>query len=404
MSYIAREMDRHQMQTPLLIGGATTSELHTAVKIAPLYSQPVIHVKDAPSAVQVANQLLSKNREPFIQSIRLKYEGIRQRYHNRSHRRTPRPLSEARLHRFPWSEEEADITRPAFLGVQHLVRIPIRDITPFIDWTFFFLAWQLKGKFPDILHHPEKGAQARKLYDEAQEMLSEIDRCNWLEAVAAFGLFEAYSVDEEVVLRTEEGEVVLHFLRNQSPAVEYNYCLSDFVAPHSSGVSDYVGLFAVTAGRGIERQIKAFEDSGDHYRAIMLKLLADRLAEALAEKLHYEIRTRYWGYSPDEPLDVQRMHKEQFRGIRPAAGYPACPDHSEKRTIFRVLHAEQIGMHLTESCAMYPAASVSGYYFAHPQSKYFHVGKIGSDQAQLYAQKKGMRVEELQQWIPNNLL
>ena len=404
MSYVAREMDRHQMQTPLLIGGATTSELHTAVKIAPLYSQPVIHVKDAPSAVQVANQLLSKNKEQFVESIRQKYEGIRRRYHHRSHRQELRPLAEARRHRFPWSAEEAQITKPSTTGVQHFERIPIRDIVPFIDWTFFFLAWQLKGKFPDILQHPEKGEQARKLYAEAQEMLAEIDRCNWLKASAAFGLFEAQSEEEDVVIDTDEGEVVLHFLRNQSPSLEYNLCLSDYVAPASSGVTDYVGLFAVTAGLGIERQITAFEESGDHYRAILLKLLADRLAEALAEKLHYEIRTRHWGYAPDEPLDIQRMHKEQFRGIRPAAGYPACPDHSEKRVIFRVLHADQIGMHLTESCAMYPAASVSGYYFAHPQSKYFHVGKIGRDQAQLYAQKKGMTIDELQQWIPNNLM
>ena len=404
MSYIAREMDRHQMQTPLLIGGATTSELHTAVKIAPLYSQPVIHVKDAPSAVQVANQLLSKNREQFVESIRQKYEGIRQRYHNRSHRQELRPLAEARRHRFPWSAEEARITKPNTTGVQHFEHIPIRDIVPFIDWTFFFIAWQLKGKFPDILQHPEKGEQARKLYAEAQEMLAEIDRCNWLRAAAAFGLFEAHSDEEDVIIHTDEGEVVLHFLRNQSPSLEYNLCLSDYVAPASSGVTDYIGLFAVTAGLGIERQIAAFEESGDHYRAIMLKLLADRLAEALAEKLHYEIRTRHWGYAPDEPLDVRRMHKEQFRGIRPAAGYPACPDHSEKRVIFRVLHAEQIGIHLTESCAMYPAASVSGYYFAHPQSKYFHVGKISREQARLYAQKKGMTIDELQQWIPNNLV
>ncbi len=404
MAGFAKEIERSGLKIPVLIGGATTSGVHTAVKIAAQCSSPVIYVKDAPTAVGIAGELLGENRENFISSLRKEQQTLVEKHLRKTASQNLRPLVRARNHRFVWKENEADIIRPAQLGIYEMVHIPLRDIIPFIDWTFFFYGWQLKGKFPAILEHPEKGSEAKKLFSDALDMLEKIIKNEWLRAASVFGLFEAQSKDEQLTISYQDKTHILHFLRNQSERRDINPCLSDFVAPADKNVQDYLGLFAVTSGIGLEATLEDPYFRNDDYRSIMLKLLADRLAEALAEKLHYDIRTRHWGYSPDETPDFDRLLKEKYRGIRPAAGYPACPDHSEKRKIFDLLEvSRRLGIILTESYAMHPAASVCGYYFAHPKAHYFKVGTIGADQASIYADVKSLSIDALKNLLPDNI-
>ncbi|NOR86440.1 MAG: methionine synthase [Bacteroidales bacterium] len=409
MVSIAEEMQRQELDIPLLIGGATTSEIHTAVKIAPQYHQAVIHVKDASLSVGVVARLLSaKNRSALLQEVDEKYKALRKRHEKRHAEKKYISLEEARQNRPNLDFSTADIVKPKKLGSFSLHDFPIEEILPYIDWTFFFQAWRITGRYPDIFNHPEKGEEARKLYEDAQEMLHLIIKEKWLQAEAVYGLYNANSENETIELYRDERkqEVIekLEFLRNQEEKEGANYCLADFVVPKTTGKSDYLGLFAVTCGSGIETKLQEFEKDHDDYQQIMLKILADRLAEAFAELLHHKVRQEYWAYIPDEDFNLEQILKETYKGIRPAPGYPACPDHSEKEKIFKLLKArEKAGIELTESYAMYPAASVSGYFFAHPESKYFMVNKIQDDQMESFANKKKMKVHEIKKLLSQNI-
>lgn len=404
MVSIAKEMERLDLNIPLLIGGATTSEIHTAVKIAPAYKQPVIHVKDASLSVGVLSKLLSKDKESFVAGIQDKYHEVRERHSSRHKAKKYISLEAARKNK-P-SLDYPDITKPKQLGTFTWKDHPIKEIIPYIDWTFFFQAWRITGRYPDIFEHPEKGEEAKKLFADAQDMLKKIQKEKWLTANGAYGLYPANSINEQVELYQENGQVfeTFEFLRNQEDKEGPSYCLADYIAPRETGIEDYLGLFAVTAGLGIERKLEEFELAHDDYNQIMLKILADRLAEAFAELLHHKIRQEIWGYAPDEDFNLTRILKETYRGIRPAPGYPACPDHSEKVKIFDLLKArEEAHMELTESYAMYPAASVSGYYFAHPESRYFMVNKIQEDQINEYAKRKNLDIESLKKLLNQNI-
>ncbi len=404
MALFAGQMEQQGLSIPILIGGATTSDIHTAVKIAPEYSAPVLYVRDAPTAVRMASALLGEDSAAFVKEAEKQHRSLVEKHRLKNASKKLRPLDEARRRRFGWNRQEAQIKRPARLGRYEMVDIPISSIIPFIDWTFFFYGWQLKGKFPAILEHPEKGEEAQKLYRDALDMLKKIETRKWLRASAVYGLYEASSQDERITISYRDKTLPLVFLRNQSERLSVNPCLSDYIAPADSGVTDYLGLFAVTAGLGMEEALEDPYFANDEYRRIMLKLLADRLAEALAEKLHYEVRTQFWGYSPEEGADLTHLLKEKYRGIRPAAGYPACPDHSEKVKIFEWMEVtSRLGISLTDSYAMHPAASVSGYYFAHPKARYFKVGAIGRDQAEAYAGMKSLTVEEIKDLLPDNI-
>ncbi len=412
MVHVASEMKRKGVKIPLLIGGATTSKIHTAVKIKPEADIPVIHVKDASKVINIASKLLSENEKlAFVKEIDKEYESLKNQHFQKKSASNLISLTEARKNKFQadWSEEV--IKQPALLGNKYLVDYPIAEIRSFIDWTFFFHAWKISGKYPAIFKDPLKGIEARKLYDDAQQMLDRIIEENWLRANAAFGIYPAHTVNESIEFFEDiDKETYLgtfHFLRNQEKKKLDlpNLSLADFIAPKVSGLTDYIGAFTVTTGIGIEKQLQKFQKDGDDYNAIMLKLLADRLAEAFAELLHYKVRTEYWGYSDETNPDMKKLLKEDYRGIRPAPGYPACPEHSEKRTLFNLLDAEnKTGIKLTDSFAMYPAASVSGYYFAHPKSKYFNVSKILPDQVVDYAQRKKVSEQQVKQWLPVNTL
>jgi 5-methyltetrahydrofolate--homocysteine methyltransferase len=412
MVHVASEMKRKGVKIPLLIGGATTSKIHTAVKIKPEADIPVIHVKDASKVINIASKLLSENEKlAFVKEIDKEYESLKNQHFQKKSASNLISLTEARKNKFQadWSEEV--IKQPALLGNKYLVDYPIAEIRSFIDWTFFFHAWKISGKYPAIFKDPLKGIEARKLYDDAQQMLDRIIEENWLRANAAFGIYPAHTVNESIEFFEDiDKETYLgtfHFLRNQEKKKLDlpNLSLADFIAPKVSGLTDYIGAFTVTTGIGIEKQLQKFQKDGDDYNAIMLKLLADRLAEAFAELLHYKVRTEYWGYSDETNPDIKKLLKEDYRGIRPAPGYPACPEHSEKRTLFNLLDAEnKTGIKLTDSFAMYPAASVSGYYFAHPKSKYFNVSKILPDQVVDYAQRKKVSEQQVKQWLPVNTL
>ncbi|MEE4258819.1 MAG: methionine synthase [Bacteroidales bacterium] len=412
MVHVASEMKRKGVKIPLLIGGATTSKIHTAVKIKPEADIPVIHVKDASKVINIASKLLSENEKlAFVKEIDKEYESLKNQHFQKKSASNLISLTEARKNKFQadWSEEV--IKQPALLGNKYLVDYPIAEIRSFIDWTFFFHAWKISGKYPAIFKDPLKGIEARKLYDDAQQMLDRIIEENWLRANAAFGIYPAHTVNESIEFFEDiDKETYLgtfHFLRNQEKKKLDlpNLSLADFIAPKVSGLTDYIGAFTVTTGIGIEKQLQKFQKDGDDYNAIMLKLLADRLAEAFAELLHYKVRTEYWGYSDETNPDIKKLLKEDYRGIRPAPGYPACPEHSEKRTLFNLLDAEnKTGIKLTDSFAMYPAASVSGYYFAHPKSKYFNVSKILPDQVADYAQRKKVSEQQVKQWLPVNTL
>lgn len=428
MVNVAREMEHRKMSKPLLIGGATTSSVHTAVKIEPVYSGPVVHVKDASKSAQVVGALMSeRDRGTFANSIRAEYQRLREVNQSKKERRYL-PIEEARKKHFPINWDSAQLVKPLKPGIHVFNDYPLDEIIPFIDWTFFFHAWRLTGSYDDIelvtdarseanwlkkfatQEGKEKAIEALKLFRESQNMLEQIKQHKMLTAKAVMGLFPANSIgdDIEVYNPENEGELIctFHHVREQQekPGKEHYYCLSDFIAPKSSGLTDHIGAFAVTAGHGIEKWVEKFEQDNDDYSAILLKALADRLAEALAELMHFRTRKEFWGYAPDEVFDHANLIRERYRGIRPALGYPACPDHSEKRALFDLISAEKnAGITLTEHFSMYPNASVSGIYMAHPQAIYFGVGKIENDQVIDLAKRKGMSVEETEKWIPSNL-
>lgn len=401
MVHVAREMERLGLNKPLLIGGATTSKTHTAVKIAPAYQRaPVVHVLDASRSVPVVSALLGQDtaeRQTFIENIRQEYEQIRTARANRQSARAFLSLSEARANKWTFDWSAYTPPRPTFLGVKTFDNYPLKELLQYIDWTPFFQSWELAGKFPAILEDSVVGEEARRLYDDARAMLERLCAEKWLTARAIIGFFPANTVaDDDCELYTDDSRTgilaVLHHLRqqNKKAAGQPNYCLSDFVAPKESGVPDYVGAFAVTAGIGIEEHVRRFEAQHDDYRAILLKALADRLAEALAERMHERVRREFWAYAPDEHLTNEQLIAEQYQGIRPAPGYPACPEHSEKATLWQLLRPDALGITLTESFAMYPAASVSGWYLSHPEARYFGLGQIGKDQVESYARRKGI--------------
>ncbi|MEJ2308922.1 MAG: methionine synthase [Gammaproteobacteria bacterium] len=410
MVHVAREMKRQGFDIPLLIGGATTSKAHTAVKIEPQYEHGAIYVADASRAVGVASTLLSDEQKgAFLEGVRAEYEEVRQRRAGKDEARNLIPISDARANPTPidWSGYTA--SAPAKPGIT-VLDVPIAELVDTIDWTFFFHAWQLKGRFPKILDDAEKGEEARKLYDDARAMLDKILKEGWLKAKAVIGLFPANSDGDDVVLYTDESRnetlTTLHFLRKQGkqPSGKYNECLSDYIAPLSSDKHDYIGGFACTAGIGIDDKIAEFEKEHDDYSSLMLKALADRLAESLAEWLHKKVRKELWGYAADEQLDNEALIAEQYQGIRPAMGYPASPDHTEKDLLWELLDAENnTGIWLTESKAMVPTAAVSGLYFAHPEARYFAVGKLNRDQVEDYAKRKGMTLPEMERWLAPNL-
>jgi 5-methyltetrahydrofolate--homocysteine methyltransferase len=411
MVHVAGEMERLGYTLPLLIGGATTSRLHTAVKIAPAYSGSTTHVLDASRSVGVVEKLLNpRESQNFVQTVRQEYTAMRERHRGQQPGSALLSLAAARARRFRPDWSQADIVKPTCLGVKVLDRINLGDLAERIDWTPFFHVWEMRGVYPQILNDPLKGKEATRLYHDAQALLTEIIRHNRLTARAVFGLFPANSAGDDLLLYRDDsrGEVLatFHSLRQQTDKGPSRpcYALADFVAPVESGQADYLGCFAVTAGIGADELVAHYEQQHDDYNAIMVKALADRLAEALAEWLHEQVRKTYWGYAPAESLSNEELIKEKYRGIRPAPGYPACPDHTEKGEIFRLLHApERIDLHLTETYAMFPAAAVSGWYFAHPQATYFTVGKLGRDQVEDYAERKGLSITEVERWLRPNL-
>ncbi|EGV19515.1 methionine synthase [Thiocapsa marina] len=411
MVHVAKEMQRQGFTIPLLIGGATTSKLHTAVKIEPQYAHPVIHVKDASRAVGVAGSLLSKEmKEKYVAGVRAEYAQIRERRASRDEARDLVPLTKAQANRTPIDWEHYQPPVPAEPGVQTFRDIPLEEIAAYIDWTFFFHAWELRGRYPQILDDPEKGVEARKLFDDAKAMLHKIITEKWLGAAAVIGLFPANAVGDDIAVYADESRsetlLTFHCLRKQGkqPPGKYNECLADYIAPAETGIPDYVGGFACTTGIGIDERVAAFEADHDDYSAIMLKAIADRLAEALAEMLHARVRTRHWRYASDEDLSNEDLIEERYQGIRPAMGYPASPDHTEKDLLWQALDVERnTGIWLTESKAMVPTAAVSGLYFSHPDSRYFAVGKLARDQVADYAERKGMPLPEIERWLAPNL-
>ena len=409
MVHVASEMERDGFDLPLLIGGATTSRLHTALKIEPKYQRgPVLHVLDASKCVGVASTLLSEDkekRELFLQETRENYSQMRIAREGRNVKRFL-PLDAARANRFKADWQHYDPPTPKRTGSWVLNDYDLAELRRYIDWTPFFQSWQLSGKYPQILKDPVVGTEATKLWNDAQDMLDQIISEKWILANAVIGLFPANSDMDDIIIYADENRkdilMRVHHLRQQvsKASGQYNYSLSDFVAPLDSGKVDYIGGFAVTTGINIENKVKEFEADHDDYRAILLKSLADRLAEAFAERMHQRVRQEWWGYAADEQLDNEALIGEKYTGIRPAPGYPACPDHTEKRLLFDLLQVNgQTGIILTESMAMHPASSVSGWYFSHPQSKYFPVTGIDKDQVQDYARRKGMSVGEVERWL-----
>lgn len=409
MVTMAKEMERANLTIPLMIGGATTSRVHTAVKIEQNYTKgPTVHVLDASRSVTVVESLLGHKRDVFVENIREEY--LRIRTHHEKHRNAKVLLSmpEARKNHFKIDWKPEDISKPHFLGVKSFVNYPLEKLVNYIDWTPFFQTWELHGKYPDILEDEIVGKEAKTLFEDAQQMLCRIIDEQWLEARAAFGLFPANSDGDDIrimdPLNDKELSGIQHTLRQQTSKAKDvpNIALADFVAPLTSGIQDYIGAFVVTTGIGMDEKVAEFEKDHDDYNSILIKALGDRLAEAFAEHLHELIRKDYWGYAVDENLDNDALIKEKYRGIRPAPGYPACPDHTEKNILFRLLNATELtGVSLTESLAMLPTAAVSGWYFGHPQSKYFGIGKITEEQVADIASRKGMSLEEMQKWLGN---
>jgi 5-methyltetrahydrofolate--homocysteine methyltransferase len=411
MAFVASELEREGFSVPLLIGGATTSRAHTAVKIAPQYAAPTVHVVDASRAVGVASSLLSETgRDQFVRGIAEEYRGIREARAERQAGEGRPTIAEARANRLLIDWRTTPPPRPCFLGVRTLDDYPLDELVARIDWTPFFHTWELKGHYPAILTDPSTGKAARSLFADAERMLREIIANRALTARAAVGFFPANAVGDDIELYTDDTRTTvlatIHTLRQQmsKSGGRPNLALADYVAPRESGVRDYVGAFAVTAGHGLDRLVARYEAQHDDYSAILAKALADRLAEAFAERLHERVRTEFWGYAPTEALGNEALVREEYQGIRPAPGYPACPDHTEKRTLFEVLDTEaRAGITLTESFAMLPAASVSGWYFWRAEAKYFGVGKIGKDQVEDYARRKGMEPAVVERWLAPNL-
>ena len=406
MVYVAKEMKRLDFNIPLLIGGATTSPIHTAVKISPNYEKPIVHVRDASKVINVVNKLLSATEsKSYIEEVEQKYAKLREKHYSNISEKKYISLAEARKNKVKIDWEKSHLKEPSFIGTKIFEDYPLAEIREYIDWTFFFHAWKITGKFPAIFDDILKGEEAKNLYADAQDMLDKIISEKWLTAKAGIGFYKAKSNNETVELFDEKENKIIdfEFLRNQEKKEnDSNNCLSDFISPKGN---DYLGVFAVTAGIGIEKYVQRFEKDDDDYSAIMLKTLADRLAEALAELLHKRTRTEFWAYNKNEDYSKEDLLKENYLGIRPAPGYPACPEHSEKRKIFDLLKAkEKLEISLTESFAMYPAASVSGYYFAHPDSKYFAVGKIAEDQIADYAKRKNISKEDVEKLLRTNLL
>ncbi len=410
MTHVAKEMKRQGFSTPLLIGGATTSKTHTAIKIAPSYHHPVVHVLDASRAVGVVAQLINPNiKETFAAQNREDQSRLVAAHLSSRTQQSLLPISEARARRTRIDWRPDDIPQTKSTGIFTIKNFALDQIVPFIDWSPFFHTWELRGRFPAIFEDATVGPKAKELFNDAQQLLSQIVEQNLFQAHAVYGLFPANSVGDDIELYTDETRATvlrtLHTLRQQmeKQPSEYNHALADFIAPKDSGLKDHVGLFAVTTGHGVDALAKEFEAEHDDYNSIMAKALADRLAEALAECLHKKIREE-WGFGMSESLSNDDLIRERYRGIRPAPGYPACPDHTEKQLIWEILDVEKnTGIKLTESFAMWPASSVSGLYFAHPESKYFAVGKLGRDQVLDYHQRKGIDLPTIERWLSPNL-
>ncbi|MCW3104738.1 MAG: metH [Bacteroidetes bacterium] len=420
MVHVAKEMERLQFKTPLLIGGATTSKVHTAVKIAQNYSGPVVHVNDASKSVPVASSLISDElRAAFMAEVSKDYDRVREQNKNAQSQNKYIPIAEARKNKFPVDWSKTVIQEPAFTGNKVFEDYPLSEIAEYIDWTPFFISWEMKGSYPKILEDKERGTEAKKLFADAQKMLKQLIDEKWLKANAVIGIYPANAVEDDIEVYDlspnpspkERGILTLfHTLRQQTkkPAGQYNTALSDFIAPKDLTPNlqppDYIGAFALTTGIGIDEHVARFEKDHDDYSAIMLKALADRLAEAFAELMHKKVRKEFWGYAKEENLKNEDLIKEEYAGIRPAPGYPAQPDHTEKPALFKLLDAEKnTGITLTESMAMFPTAAVSGLYFAHPDSHYFGIGKIAKDQVEDYAKRKGMTLEQAERWLGPNL-
>ncbi|MGD9899228.1 MAG: methionine synthase [Calditrichaceae bacterium] len=411
MVHVAGEMERRGFKTPLLIGGATTSKKHTAVKIDEAYNSAVMHVPDASKAVGVVSNLLSDHQtEAFVQKIKTEYSSIRDTFRRQSSKTVLLPIGDARTNKLHTNWGKINITRPSFLGNQIFNDYSLEDIRKRIDWTPFFSVWEMKGRYPDILSDEKTGSESQKLFDDANKLLNRIIEDKSLTAKAVIGFYPAQSIGDDIEIYSDENRkksiAVLHTLRQQMQKnnLRPNLSLADFIAPVETAVSDYIGFFAVTAGIGIEKLISQFESEHDDYNMILTKALADRLAEAFAELMHERVRKEFWGYSPDENLSNDKIIQEAYTGIRPAPGYPACPDHTEKGILFGLLNVtENIGVTLTDNFAMNPAASVSGYYFSHPESQYFGTGKLGKDQIAEYARRKGMSIQTVEKWLSPNL-
>jgi len=409
MVHVAKEMQHEKMELPLLIGGATTSRIHTAVKIDPVYSGPVVHVLDASRSVPVTTELANPStRNSFKDKTKKEYEVMRKNHESRQQVKNYISLADARKNKTVIDWTTTEITQPAFVGRKVLMNYPLEEISKYIDWTPFFQTWMLAGRYPDILKDEVVGVEATKLLADAKKTLAEITAQKSLQANAVIAFYPCQSTEQDdIILLDESGSQfeTLHFLRQQTKKAQNlpNFCLSDFVAPQAAGKKDYMGMFAVTAGIGLEKLIDQHKDQQDDYSVIMVKAMADRLAEAFAELLHEKVRKEFWGYAHSEKLSGEELISEKYQGIRPAPGYPACPDHTEKKTIFKLLKAEEAGIILTESYAMYPAAAVSGYYFSNPNSKYFGLGKIDKDQVAEYASRKKLSVEEIERWLAQNL-
>ena len=409
MVHVAAELERKKLKFPLLIGGATTSKAHTAVKISPKYSHTVVHINDASRAVGVVSQLLDRNSEQYQIDLKLEYDDFREKFLSRQVEKEYVPIEEARAQKFNIDWEKEEIFKPKKLGIQIIENQDLRELLPFMDWSPFFRSWELHGKFPDILTDEIVGEQATEVYNDAKKMLNKILDEKLLTGKAIFGIFPANATNQDdIEVYDENGKVIstFHTLRQQlkrSAGKDY-LALADFVAPKESGKQDYIGCFAVTTGFGTDELVKKFKDDHDDYNAILAKALSDRLAEAFAEYLHHKVRTEFWGYAEDESLDNEDLIAEKYLGIRPAPGYPACPDHLEKQTIWKLMKVkENIGLELTPGLAMFPTAAVSGYYFGNKKSKYFGVGKISEDQLKDYAQRKGVDEDFARKWLAPNL-
>ncbi|WP_276348817.1 methionine synthase [Daejeonella sp. JGW-45] len=411
MVHFAKEMEREGFKIPLIIGGATTSRIHAAVKVAPNYSGATVHVLDASRSVTVCSTLMSdENKEEYISTIHNEYTKAREAHLSKKSDKRFKSIADARADRFRIDLNGSIAPKPAFTGTKIFADFSLDELVPYIDWTPFFHTWELRGSFPKIFDDKFVGVEAKKLYDEARTLLDKLLKDKSLRANGVIGFWPANSVGDDIELYTDDTRTkvykTIHTLRQQAekPEGEPYYALADFVAPKESGIPDYWGGFAVTAGIGVDELVAQYEKNYDDYNSIMVKALADRLAEAFAERMHEMVRKEYWAYSKDEALSNEELIKEKYAGIRPAPGYPACPDHTEKATLFEILDAENAtGIYLTESYAMYPTAAVSGFYFAHPQSRYFGLGKIEKDQVEEYAVRKGMPLEDVERWLSPNL-